>query len=80
MNNLFIPPAHFIDRLKTEEVHIISLTAKLGQIYFQMQKNYYIQLSIKYSFKKQSDLVNLGMYLTLHIYDISYSIIIKITP
>ena len=32
MNNLFIPPAHFIDRLKTEEVHIISLTAKLGQI------------------------------------------------
>ena len=38
MNNLFIPPAHFIDRLKTEEVHIISLTAKLGQIYFQIQK------------------------------------------
>ena len=43
-------------------------------------KNNYTQLSIKYSFKKQSDLVNLGMYLTLHIYDISYSIIIKITP
>ena len=42
-------------------------------------KNNYTQLSIKYSFKKQSDLVNLGMYLTLHIYDISSSKMIKIT-
>ena len=39
-----------------------------------IRKNNYTRLSIKYSFKKQSDLVNLEVYLTLHIYDISSSI------